>query len=154
MFNRLSYAATILLFLSGSCFADHTGAHLIYDVDTGSLTFESNAENITTLELKSTTGDLFVGDRPANHNGLFDVYTSTKSFKLDPAGFSTADMGNIGVDSLEAFWALEIAGAKVGGGGIQTVGDGVFLIPPPIPEPSSFFLLILGSLGIFRLARR
>lgn len=152
MSKKLFAALTVLFAMAASSFADHTGAHLIYDPSTGALTFESDAENATTVELKSTTGDLFVGDKPANHAGLFDVYTSVKSFKLDPAGFASADMGNIGTGNADAFLALEVAGAKVGGGNIHSIGNGLSM--QVVPEPSSLVLFGLGIMGLLRIRRK
>lgn len=91
-----------------------------YQSDTGALDLVQLGDTAaTTVELKSEGGQI-TGDRPAHFNGLFDVYTPNKAFKLDPAGFGSTPgfafiaAGATGTD-------ITVDGSLVGGGPLGTV---------------------------------
>ena len=156
--NKSLIVLAVVLAFSSACYGQlGDGANIIYDPGDGSLRFQSNAELVTTVEVRSPSG-WFTGDRPANHDGLFDVYNPGKSFKLDPAGYLTADMGNIGIgrskpDFLAEF-AGNVAGARAGGGNIDTLAGGVPHALVYVPEPSSTVTISIGLLGICAFRRR
>jgi hypothetical protein len=106
---------------------------------------ETGAAAMTTLEIKST-GDFFIGPKPAALSGTFDVWTPVKAFKLEPAGFTSLDLGQVqaGLTAQQLVDMLTVDGSFVGGGPLT--GVNLFVVP----EPTSLVLLGICSLFLFR----
>lgn len=129
------------------------GTILEYNPDNGDFRaylLPESTRKMTTLEIVSESG---VFDGPGGpcigFDGLFDLYTPGKLFKLDPAGFSEhfcAGAVQTGL-SLE-FLAedLTVDGSFSGGGSLS---DAVFLVP----EPSAATLFVFGLLLLKRRTR-
>ena len=99
---------------------------LIYNTYDGSLNVEvPPGVQLTTLEIVSSTG-LFTGQKPATLNGFFglDVYKPTRLFKLDPAGFTSADLSEV-LSTLPSTTDLTsdltVDGSRLGGGDLGQV---------------------------------
>ena len=123
---------------------------IVYDPAAGKwwTDYPSDATPITTFELEASE-DFFVGPDPDWKVGLFDLYTPTKAFKLDPAGFQTLGPANAktGMSESELSQMLTVTGSFLGGGVLQPVDIAV------IPEPSAFVLMILGAIIAVRQRR-
>jgi hypothetical protein len=108
-------------------------------------TDETGAAAITTLEIISS-GDFFTGPKPAGLGGTFDVWTPKKAFKLEPAGFTSLDLGTVaaGLSGQQVSDMLTVSGSWAGGGALTGINLYV------VPEPASIVLLGLGSLFLLR----
>ncbi|MCA9211665.1 MAG: hypothetical protein KDB27_01250 [Planctomycetales bacterium] len=113
--------------------ANANGVNVVYSPESGDLLIDSTAGPITTLELKSDSGYFTAGPHAAL-NGLFDVNTQTKIFKLDPAGFSTLSLEGAlqtGLSFTELGADLSIDGSYESGGGLASDGRATVLVPEP-----------------------
>ncbi len=124
---------------------------LVYDPANGSLSLDAAGKELTALEVLSA-GSNFKGAKPAQVNGLFDVFTPAKFFILKPgnARFGDQDFGTAlapGLTKDQVGADLTVSGALFPSGGLGTV-DLMY-----VPEPSSMGLLSLGLLGLIRARR-
>ncbi|MEZ6120115.1 MAG: PEP-CTERM sorting domain-containing protein [Pirellulaceae bacterium] len=113
----------------------------------------ANGVQVTTLEIVST-GGLFRGtkeDFSSTFNGLFDVYTPEKAFKLAPAGFGLdqTTFGNLGgagnnLTFEDLVQDLRISGSLVGGGSLADAPGGVWIVSA-VPEPGTLSMLGLAA---------
>ncbi|MCA9199375.1 MAG: PEP-CTERM sorting domain-containing protein [Planctomycetales bacterium] len=128
---------------------------LVYNPADGNLSIANpyeaagEAKPVTTLEAVSA-GGYFTGTRPPQLTGLFDVFSATKLFKLDPAGFDDLDFGpamapGIGKDVLAQ--DLKVSGSFLGGGSLEV--DLMY-----VPEPSSMVMIGLGLIGLASIRRK
>ncbi|MCA9214250.1 MAG: hypothetical protein KDB27_14360 [Planctomycetales bacterium] len=106
-----------------------SSTNLIYNRATGEVFLEANPL-LTTLEIVSSSG-IFTG-RCGLINGLFDVCTPGKYFKLDPSGFGNVSLGTIlppGLDQEFLDQNLSFSGSTVDGGPLMI--SRVVIIDPP-----------------------
>jgi hypothetical protein len=95
----------------------------------------------------------FTGPRPPSLTGDFDNYSADNIFKATfGSSFGDTNFGSVlatglAKDSLMA--NLTVDGSYAGGGAL---GD-VFLNFLPIPEPSTFILILLGLVGLLAARR-
>ena len=111
-----------------------------YSLSTGLLTM-SNPLGVLfdTLYFSSSVG-LFVGPRPPELVGLFDLFASGTYFKFDPAGFSSIssiDLGT-GLNEAEVLGGLRVAGSLKGGGALTGGRENV----PEGGVPMVFFVSV------------
>lgn len=123
---------------------------VIYDPADGNVSVTVDSVQLSTFELQGT--DFFSGSA-MNLGGIFDVASSDKLFKLDPAGFGPIDFGPAMVTGLSATdWESNIGvnGSLLSGG----------VLPTPIslqivPEPTSIVLTgLISAIGLIRIRRR
>lgn len=122
---------------------------IVYDPSAGSwwTDYPADATPITTFELEASE-EFFMGPDPDWKVGLFDLYTPTKAFKLDPAGFNHLGPAGAkpGMTEAELSQMLTVTGSFLGGGVLAPVDIAV------VPEPSSCVILLLGA--FFAIRRR
>ena len=123
---------------------------VVYDPADGNVSVTLDSIQLSTFELRGT--DLFSGSA-LNIGGIFDVASTEKLFKLDPAGFGSIDFGPAMVTGLSASdWESNVAV----NGSILTGGP----LPSPIalqivPEPASVVLTgMIGLIGLLKIRRR
>ena len=123
---------------------------VIYDPADGNVSLTVDGIQLSTFELRGA--DLFSGSA-LNIGGIFDVASTEKLFKLDPAGFGAVDFGPAMVTGLTAADWENNSGVN---GSLLTGGP----LPSPVslqivPEPSGVALTSLISLmGLIGLRRR
>lgn len=130
---------------------------LIYDPVHGSFVVDNPAgddaaaDAITTFELTSSV-DFFTGPAPHGFDGLFDVWSPTKAFRLFPAGFYDMSWpaGSVatGLGYSDLRENLTLNGSFLSGGPLSPVDLCC------IPEPNSNALLLLGTLCLTGACRR
>ena len=128
---------------------------LTYDPADGSLSANGGGLNISALEIKSK-GSKFVSANATNLSGLFDVKTSAKLFKLEPAGFGSLSLGKVlpvGMSSAAVIADLDINGALLPSGNLSSGGGGGPYLYT-VPEPSSLVLVGLSCLGLLGVRRK
>lgn len=100
---------------------------VFYSPHDGSLALNTGDQFLTTIELKSASG-LFQPEFAHDFfNGLFDVVTNEKMFKLDPGGFSgNIDLGRYspGHSDTSFIADIEVDGSFAGGGNLLSRGGG------------------------------
>lgn len=127
---------------------------LVYDPASGNLSLDAAGKELTALEVKSVGANFsnHAGSHPLMLNGLFDIYTPAKLFVLKPAPnqFGDTNFGNIlptGMTKDQIGADLTASGALYPSGGLGTV-DLMY-----VPEPSSLYLLAIGSMSLLRARR-
>lgn len=130
-------------------------ATIIYDPAVGSLSVDNPAgddaaaDAFTTFELVSSE-PFFTGPKPQRlFDGLFDVWSPFKAFRIEPRGFFDLHFpeGSVETGVINANEILTLGGSFLGGGPAQPVD---FL---PIPEPNGS-ALIVGFLVLAKCCRR
>ncbi|MEZ6118853.1 MAG: hypothetical protein R3C28_20110 [Pirellulaceae bacterium] len=125
---------------------------LVYDANEGRLWVNASSP-MTTIEIIAND-DIFLGPRPDNLTGLFDVYNPDKIFKLDPAGFGALDFGPVvepGTPGDVVQAALfSVNGSFLGGGGVTEYG----LVYGILPEPNAGLMLLTGLFGLLAWRRK
>ncbi len=99
---------------------------------------------VTTFEMKSASA-LFTGVENDALNGLFDVNSAEKVFKLEPAGFNELDLPGLfpaGTPCTVVFADISIDGSFAAGGVLGPVNFSF------CPEPSGRTLLAFAAVGM------
>lgn len=129
---------------------------LLYDPALGYFSVDNPAGNdaavgaITTFELVSSE-PFFTGPRPPEFNGLFDVWSPTKAFRLDTSGFFDMQWPAGTVESgADPHNILTLSGSFLSGGPLEPVD----LCVCTLPEPSSIVLFGLGAFCLTATCRR
>ena len=126
---------------------------LVYDSNTGELGVDAPANvDLTSINITSG-GSRFVGDKPAVLDGAFDNFAADNIFKATfGSSFGDISFGEVlpaGLSSEEVVADLTAVGSLAGGGDLGAV-DLIY-----IPEPTSLFLVLLGTMGMaFAIRRR
>jgi hypothetical protein len=148
--NSLAYTADIILDVSGGLASSGTGTlsgaltGLLGGPQTLTLVTPSTPGAESPLGYRSTTGtDLFGVDTvvPADNNGLLFIIGTPLGFGLNP---------------LFAFWSDPGAGAVFSGtefGATDWASSSVSSVSP-VPEPSTWAMMILGFFGVGFMAYR
>ena len=131
---------------------------IIYDPSDGSLVVnnpagdDAAADAITTFELTSSV-PFFTGPRPPELNGLFDVWSPTKAFRLDPDGFFDMEWpaGTVATGVNNAGDILTLSGSFLSGGPLEPVR---LCVGVCIPEPGNLVPMSLGAFALVAPLRR
>ncbi len=125
---------------------------LIYDSVDGSIFVDNPIGPITTFELTSSE-PFFTGPRPPEFSGLFDVWSPTKAFLLNPSGFDEMQWppGSVETGVPNVREILSLSGSFLVGGALAPVEVCGGLC---IPEPSSFALFGIGTVCLAMARRR
>jgi hypothetical protein len=132
--------------------------NLVYTPPTGGLQVVLSgaltvAKKISSLQINSTAND-FVGVKPANLSGPFDVFRADRLFKLETSGFGpTIDFGTPlapGRSAAALYESLLVTGSFVGGGSLD---QAPYRLIYSIPEPVSATLVGLCLVGCWRQRR-
>ena len=134
------------------CLGQDDSIGLIYDANTGDLEFLSTVGQVTTFELKSASEILVADSNPDVFNGLFDVNTSAKAFKLDPDGFSGLHLPGLlspGLSCAELLADLTLDGSFAAGGPIGNLEAALLCVP----EPPSSSLCVFAAVALLACRR-
>ena len=121
---------------------------IVYDPETGSFSIVSDRD-LDTIEIISESG-LFEPDQlnADIFDGLFDVVSENKLFRLDPGGFDALDFGiALPPDLTEEFLLqdLNIDGSFVGGGGLGAVD---IVVLPSVPVVGLLYDAATGNFSV------
>ena len=147
----LSLVFTVLM--GSACLgqlAGDDGINFIYDQGTGDVLIDSRSGPVTTFELQSASA-LFTGVENDALKGLFDVNSTEKVFKLQPAGFNELHLPGLlppGTPCTTLFADISIAGSFAAGGSLSPVNFSF------CPEPSGIALLAWAAFGFVGCRRR
>ena len=132
--------------------APQDGTVVIYDPVSGDLEFDSRGGAMTTFQLLSASSR-FTEAPNELLNGLFDVNTARKIFKLEPAGFDTLSLPGAlpaGLSPNDIIADLELDGSFAAGGALKDAPAVLLLVP----EPTNVSLIAWAGLGLFGFRRR
>ena len=125
---------------------------LVYDAQTGELRVDAPAGKQLTSMNVTSSGNLFVGDKPAILDGAFDNFAAGNIFKATFGGsFGSISFGQVleaGIPQVTLLADLSVVGSLAGGGELGDV-DLIY-----VPEPSSIGLLALAIVFVVRCRRR
>ncbi|MDG2385516.1 MAG: hypothetical protein P8N76_27855 [Pirellulaceae bacterium] len=123
------------------------GATLFYDPSNGYLRARSAGADFTTLELHSLSAQFIpAGSTPAM--SPFDLALPEKLFRLRVDGITEIEFGQVMPPDLgprQVIDDLLIDGSFLGGGDLQSRGNGPYLLI--VPEPASGAIVLMGMLG-------
>jgi hypothetical protein len=151
--SRISYLTGPYAAIGKGGTASDAQTSVIYNAGTGELAVDAPAgTNLTSINIESA-GSIFTGSPSQNLGGSFDNDADNNIFKATFGGdFGSLTFGNVAQSGLsEDFIAndLTVVGSLAGGGALGNVD----LIYVPVPEPTTFVLLVMAIAGAWLVRR-